>query len=58
MKKLTANPPVTRPDPVIAIAAFFERLDGSGRTVRIRTEAGTRTKRLPRGRGKPIFKQE
>jgi hypothetical protein len=60
MKKLTATPPapVTKADPVIAIAEFFDRLDRGGRTIKIRTHEGTRTKRLPLGRGKPIFKQE
>jgi hypothetical protein len=60
MTKLTAKtpPPVTQPDPVIAIAEFFDRLDRGGRTIKIRTHEGTRTTRLRRARHKSIFKQE
>ncbi len=60
MTKLTAKtpPPVTQPDPVIAIAEFFDRLDRGGRTIKIRTSYGTRTKRLPRARHTSNFSKE
>jgi hypothetical protein len=63
MKKLAATPPpatTDKPDPVHPIdqiAAFFDKLDRSGR-IKIRTHEGTRITRLRRGRHTSIFKQE
>jgi hypothetical protein len=64
MKKLAATPPQpptspqTGKDSVLEIAEFFDRLDRGGRTIKIRTHEGTRTKRLRRARHTSIFNKE